>query len=115
MGEAKIKAAQRAAAGGPMPTPEEFKAMEALSARFAEALWREGMALAGPSPHFMARMLAFVTAGRVIAEAGKQLHERPEATQEAAALGMRQAVIIAQRQAFVEEGRRLAAAGERRQ
>lgn len=112
MGEAKINETIRRATAV-MPTPEEIRKIEAMSARFADALYGEGMKIGGAPPQVLARMLVFVTAGRVLAKIGADLHEMPEFTQQAGAAGMREAVIIAQRQAIVEEGRRLALAAEK--
>jgi len=109
MGEARINGVIRE--GMRLPTKDEMKAVEALSARFASALLEEGLKLSGPSTWFMARMLTFVTAGRVLAHVGEQLSEKPESVQAGASQGIAKAVVIAQQQRVVEEGRKLALAG----
>lgn len=111
MGEARINGEISAAAAGmALPSPDEMKAIEALSARFACAMLEEGLKLPGPSAWFMARMLVFVTAGRLLAHIGEQMSERPESVQLGASQGIAKAVVIAQRQRIADEGRKLAMA-----
>jgi hypothetical protein len=100
MAEAKINGIirQRTAADI-MPTAADMAAMEAMSARFASALLQEGRVLPGPNPDQSAKMLALLSAARVLARLGMD--------EGAAAAGMQQAVRLALRQEIAAAGRKL--------
>ena len=87
-----------------LPTEAQMAAMDALSQRFATALLDEGRRLSGPNPDYMARMLVFVTAGRVLAKLGMDAA--------AAGAGIEQAIVLAKRHAIIEEGRKIALAAK---
>ena len=82
-------------------SPADIQALAEMSARFASALLEEGRKLPGQSPDQTAKMLALLSAARVLA--------RLQMDESAASAGMVQALRLAERQEIIEAGRKMIA------